>query len=78
MRALQMRALQVPTLQSTEIKGCGRSKAIVNDILARQIVRPHGNNCDLSLGPNFARRGGTAQSQDGLDRLLSQETQLPA
>jgi hypothetical protein len=46
----------VPTLQSTEIKGGGRNKAIVNDILAMQIVRPHGNNCDLSFGPNFARR----------------------
>jgi hypothetical protein len=37
--------------------------------LARQIVRPHGNNCDLSFGPNFARRGETAQLQDALDRL---------
>jgi hypothetical protein len=61
--------LQVPTLQSTEIKGGGRSKAIVNDILAMQIVRLHGNNCDRSFGPNFARRGGTAQPQDALDRL---------
>jgi hypothetical protein len=45
------------------------SKAIVNDILAMQIVRPHGNNCDRSFGPNFARREGTAQAQDALDRL---------